>query len=233
MRGRYARRVLNWRTGGVGRVLLPLAALPLLLTGCGASESDAASTLSEEQLESVLVTLDDLPEGFVSLSSGGDGGENDARASLNDAECLAGLDLANANEAPRAEAGFNRANVLTITSTATSYPNDDVAASFDETADALASCADFEVSADNGSGVKGTLISDDTAASKDIDAQITVYLTGTQQPTNLPVEITFGVARIGNDVVSVSAEGLGGPSGESFQELMRATTDRLVAAREG
>ncbi len=227
--------MLNWRSGGVGRVLLPIAALPLLLTGCG-GESDATSTLTEEQLESVLVTLDDLPEGFTPVSTGSDGGAtggSDARASLNDAECLAGLDLANDEDAPKAEAGFNRANVLTITSTATSYPNDDVATSFDETADALASCADFEVTADNGSGVKGTLTSDDTPASKDVDAQITVHLTGTQQPTNLPVEITFGFARIGNDVVSVSAEGLGGPSAESFQDLMRATTDRLVAAREG
>ncbi|TNC52600.1 hypothetical protein [Mumia zhuanghuii] len=224
--------MLKWRSGG-GRVLLPLAALPLLLTGCGGGESDAASTLSEEQLESVLVTLEDRPDGFVPVSGGGTGGGADVRASMNDAECLAGLDLANTQKAPKAEAGFNRANVLPITSTATSYPNDDIAASFDETADALASCADFEVSAGDGSGLKGTLQSDDTTASDDVDALINVRLIGTQQPSRLPVEITFGFARIGNDVVSVSAEGLGGPSGESFQDLMRATTDRLVAAREG
>ncbi|WP_370614424.1 hypothetical protein [Mumia sp. Pv 4-285] len=207
--------------------------LPALLAGCGGGTSEATSTLTESELESVLVTLDDLPAGFEPISGSGAGAASDARASLNDATCLAGLDLTNADDAPKAETSFNRANVLTITSTATSYPSDDVAADFDEASQALASCSDFEVKADNGSGITGRLDSDTTPASNDVDAQINVRLTGTQPPSGLPVEITFGFARIGNDVVSVSAEGLGGPSEESFQELMRATTERLVAVHEG
>ncbi|MGH1564687.1 hypothetical protein [Mumia sp. DW29H23] len=223
--------MVNWRHSGRVRVLLPLTVLTALLAGCGGGASDAQSTLTEDQLEQVLVTLDDLPEGFVE-SAGSTDGDGSARASLNDAECLAGLDLGDADEAATAEVSFDRVGLLTITSTATSYA-DDVATAFDETRDAIASCSEVEVSADNGSGFKGTLDSDDTAASDDVDAQINVRLTGTQQPTGQPVEITFGLARIGNDVVSVSAEGLGGPSGESFQELMRATTDRLADAHTG
>ncbi|KAA1420700.1 hypothetical protein FE697_017330 [Mumia zhuanghuii] len=231
---------MNWRRSGSARALLPVLVLPVVLAGCGGGSSEATSTLTQDQLESVLVTLDDLPAGFVAVPASSAGGEDDsARASLNDAECLEGLDLGTdlqldgADEAPTAEASFDRASVLTITSAATSYADDAVVAAFDETSEALASCSDFEVTADNGSGITGTLDSDDAAASDDVDAQINVRLTGTQQPTGLPVEITFGFARIGNDVVSVSAEGLGGPSAESFQDLMRASTDRLADVRKG
>ncbi|WP_262852873.1 hypothetical protein [Mumia quercus] len=221
----------NWRRSGLVRAL-PLALLPALLAGCGDDASGSASTLSGTQLGSVLLTVDDLAPGFEPVSgSGASGAESGTRVSLNDIECLAGLDVSGADGAATASVAFTRFNLLTITSSATSFPDDDVADVFDETSEAVSSCSDFEATAENGSGIRGRLDADSTPASDDVDAQVNVRLTGTQQPSGAPVEITFGWARIGNDVVFVSSEGVGGPSEESFQELMRTTTDRLAEVR--
>lgn len=219
---------MNWRR------VLPLALLPAVLAGCGGDDaSGSASTLSGTQLGSVLLTVGDLAPGFEPVSESGASGSagSAVRASLNDIACLAGLDVSGADGAATASVTFTRYNLITITSSATSFADNDVADAFDETSEAIASCADFEVTAENGTGVRGRLDGDTTPASDDVDAQVNVRLTGTQQPSGAPVEITFGWARIGNDVVFVGSEGTGGPSEESFQELMRATTDRLAEVR--
>lgn len=207
----HARAPRATRAAGASAALAVL----LLVSGCGADDSEPGPGHSSTEAAPVALTADQISQAVLQDSNMGEGWTS-SPATDDDSEkpgCLGEVDsLTNALE-KKARGGndftYDSASGFPyVESTVASYADEgEIATSFDQVEAILADCTDVVDTLADGSSWDLAMSLDDTAAFGDVDGQFSLAASGTvTQPGSGATEvfIEWTAVRIGPDVATVT-----------------------------
>lgn len=207
-------------------------ALSLALAACGSDDSEptddtttaattdeptpdeSATVLTEDEMTSALLTPEDLPGGYVLDPDDGDDSSNGFQGS-----CLE--DVSNLTDQPefeadeKVEASFvleGDAGQSSVKSQVQSYADQEqVVTAIELFSSTVAACPTATGTDDDGLSYDLEVQSDQTVSLSGVDQQASVAVSGTitTQGLELPVDIGFNVARVGNNLVIISTLDVG------------------------
>lgn len=242
-------------TGGSRSRVAAVAALVLVLGGCGGGEeaggerartisvpsSEAATepdpegdgdeTLNEAQLQASLLTVADLPTGYTAAPESGDeeAESDDSGTTGATNECSDKFDdlgAAEGSEAASVEASFTSGLGVILEQTLESYEDEDqLQERFDNVVEILSECPSF--SSTDPDGVTTDYSVAPLSFPKLGDDTVALAITGATPDFNVGVNIV--VVRLGRNVMSVAQGGLT-TDAAALEQAARAGLDKLAAA---
>lgn len=198
---------------------------------------DGATVLDEDQLAGALLTAEDLPGGYVLEP---DDGDDDDTGGF-EGSCLEEIgELTDRDEfesEEEAEAEFvleGDSGQSSVQSGVESYADaEQVSSAIALFSEAVAACTEAAGTTEDGLDYDLTVESDDTVSLSGVDEQARVAVNGTisTEGLELPVQIGFNVARIGNNLVNISTFDIGEVGGGIVSDtdtITQVSVDRLA-----
>lgn len=220
------------------RAAAVLAALTVL-TACGGSDdggsggsgggekSGPGDQLTAGQLSTVLLSAEDLPAGYRVDTSPD---EEDEDQDFGDSECAKELEELDDEDdaAAKVERTFDKGKdgLVSLEQSVESYADEDaLAADFSATRKAIGACKQITFTTE---GMPVTLTVSDLDVPERGDDTIGFRMKG--QVSGFPIELLFGIHRLGHNVVGVFSGGLGEASVETLEGALEKSFDRLTKA---
>lgn len=219
-------------------VVASLAVVSVLAVGCGddsddAGSGDPAAVLSEDQVASAAIGLDNLGEGWTEEPADE---EEDSPAP----GCLGEIDQVTETDEPAAEVektyGHGEISLPRVQSGVATFDDEDsVASAFDDVQVALADCTTVEGTDEEGTEYNLTLTYDDSATGDAVDDQLNLVAAGTiltpgGQEVSLSLHMTM--ARIDNNVALIATSDFSDPA-TLHASVSQIGIDKLAAVVAG
>jgi hypothetical protein len=228
------RRSLRRRASAVA----VLVAASGLLVACGDDSDDGSGgssvvVLDDDQVKEALLTLDNLPDGWVE-SSEDDGDDDDAPGCLADLDDLEGTDSES-----DAHVDFEIDDELglpALTNGVASFNSErDVTEAMDKLRDAFEDCDHVDYTdPDDGTEIVLDLAIDDEKSSPAVDDQFNLTATGTiTNGLEFPFGLWVSVARVDNHTTTVMITDLSEDTESMLDPYTTIAVDRLVAVING
>lgn len=232
----FPRRRPGRRRSSAAAVLVATAGL---LVACGGGSEEGGSggpgtvVLDDDQVERALLTLDNLPDGWVE-SSEDDDDDEDAPG------CLANLDdLEGTDSESDADIDFEAGDDIglpALSNGVASFGSErDVTEAMDTFRDAFEDCNHIDYTdPEDGTTIVLDFESDDEKSSPEVDDQFNLKATGTiASGLELPFGLWVSVARIDNHTTTVMLTDLDLGTGTLLDPYTAIAVDRLVAVIDG
>ncbi len=239
-------RSASWRRLGA---LTSLAIVAALATGCSdgddgdaddpetvtvteTADGGTAGALSDEQLEQVVLTPENLGEGWTERSTDEEDDSDEGPG------CLADIDevTESVEEAGEVDKSFvyGDAGVPQVESGASTFDDEGaITNAFDEVQAALTNCTSA-TGTDDGTTYDLTLTTDDTAA-EGVDDQVNLVANGTisdASGNNIEISLHLTMARVGSTVVTIGTTDFSDISA-AHETYAQIGIDRLIAVVAG
>lgn len=182
-----------------------LALAGLLLSACGDDSDGGDSAPDQSELQSALITTDDVPEGFEEAEDAGDESEDEESDEF-DGTCFEDVDDFDSragDPAVEAKTKFDATDSTTyalgaeIEAGVAYYDDEDkTAEEFDSFVDDLAACTEIQTTNEEGATFDLTLTTDDGFEAEGADDAVKLVLAGTVSSGDQSLELQFSVVAI-------------------------------------
>jgi hypothetical protein len=205
----------------------------LAAAGCGGGDgSGSSSVLSDDEVETAVLTLDNLDGDFV--ESEDDDDDDDSLGCLGDLDVDDSIDAKTEHEASFevADAGFP-----SVGSKVASYAStQQLDHALDRLAQALAKCDHVDETDEDDATIVLDIETDTDRVSGDVDQQVNIHATGSVSSDgfDLPLAFDFSFARVDNNLTAVFIGDLSDTGAhDALEGYTEIAVDRLVAVMAG